>query len=229
MPLLATSSTLSAVWIPAGAWIPSGMTEWLAVAVSYLLGAVPFGYVIGRLRGVDIRRSGSGNIGATNAGRVLGRPFAYLAFLGDFGKGWVPVFCLAPWLASSTDRIPDLEVLCALAAVAGHVWPVYLGFRGGKAVATTAGALTAVDPMVSLAGGAVWILVAWATRYVGLASIAMTATFPLVLAWKEPDRRTAVVATTLIALLILYRHRANIARMRAGTEPKMGSRRAEAS
>ena len=217
-----------AVHLPlALAWVPASGSEWLAVGLAYLLGAVPFGYVLGRLRGVDIRRSGSGNIGATNAGRVLGRPFAYLAFVGDFGKGWVPGSLFAPWLAAAPERVPDLEVLCAVAAVAGHVWPVYLRFHGGKAVATTAGALTAIDPLVFLAGGAVWCLVALLTRWVGLSSIAMTLTFPIVLAWKEPERHTAIGATALIALLILIRHRANIARMLNGTEPKMGSRRSQ--
>ena len=207
-------------------WLPASALEWGTVLGAYLLGSIPFGLLLGRLRGVDIRSAGSGNIGATNAGRVRGRPFAYLAFVGDFGKGWFPVACLAPWLATSADRLPVLEALCAVAAVAGHLWPAYLRFRGGKAVSTTVGAVTALDPLAALAGGAVWLVVAGSTRFVGLASIAMTASFPVWLYWGDRERLGAVFVTFAIALLILFRHRGNISRMLAGTEPKMGSRKA---
>ena len=126
----------------------------VAILLSYLLGSVPFGLVLGRLRGVDIRTVGSGNIGATNVGRALGRPWALVAFALDFLKGYVPAW-LAPGFATQAGSVgpSTLAVLCAGAAVCGHVWPLYLGFKGGKGVATACGGMVAIDPVVFLGGG----------------------------------------------------------------------------
>jgi glycerol-3-phosphate acyltransferase PlsY len=206
-------------------YLPASASEWLAVLGSYLLGSLPFGLLLGFLvKGVDIRKSGSGNIGATNAGRVLGRPYAYLAFAGDFGKGWLPCW-LGLQIAGEPVRAFPLAVLCGAAAVAGHVWPIYLRFKGGKAVATGCGVVVALDPIVFLGGGAVWGLCSLLFRFVGLSSIAMVASFPLFF-WYRMDTRgygvETVIGTALLALLVIHRHRANIARMFAGTEPRMG-------
>jgi len=200
---------------------PLGLT--LGLVLSYLVGAIPFGWGMARvLRGVDIRTQGSGNIGAANAMRALGRPLGLVAFLLDLTKGWAPVVFLASGDAGH-------QVACGAAAVCGHVWPVYLGFRGGKAVATGCGSLLAIDPLVFLGGGVTWIATLLATRYVGLASIVMGLSFPLLATWRwvEGDRGWEPVAGTAgLALLIVVRHRSNIARMIAGTEPrtKLGRR-----
>jgi len=210
------------------ALLPATALGWLGLLVSYLLGAIPFGLVLGRfVGGVDIRKQGSGNIGATNVGRALGRPWAITAFGLDCAKGWLPAFLL-PHL------IPDesfwaLRVAAGFCAVCGHVWPVYLGFRGGKGVATLCGAILAVDPMVFLGGGAVWILTLLTTRYVGLSSMMMGFSFPFLAAWRlrgEPYAAEVIWGGALLSALVFIRHRANIGRMLAGTEPKAGRRQA---
>lgn len=211
-------------------WLPAGGSEWAAVLSAYLLGSVPFGLLLGRIfRGVDIRESGSRNIGATNAGRVLGRPFGLLAFALDFGKGWFSSAVLAPALAASDENPWTLAVLCAGAAVVGHVWPLYLRFRGGKAVATTSGAIVGIDPLVFLAGGLAWLVTLAVTRFVGLSSMVMAVVFPLA-AWWRMDARgygiEVVVGLSVLTVLILARHRANMGRMLAGTEPRIGRKTA---
>lgn len=209
------------------AFVPATVTEWLALGAAYLIGSLPFGLLIGFVRGVDIRKSGSGNIGATNAGRVLGRPYGYVAFAGDFGKGWVSSAWLGPQLAAAPGREALLAVLCGAAAVAGHVWPIYLRFRGGKAVATGCGAVVGLDPLVFLFGGALWLLCLLLFRFVSLASIVMVLSFP-VFFWLRMDDRAygveVVAGALLLALLVVLRHRANLQRILTGVEPKVGRR-----
>ncbi len=202
-----------------------------AVLVSYLLGSVPFGLLLGMLRGVDIRTVGSGNIGATNVGRALGRPFALLAFLCDFAKGWLPAAWLAPWCVALADADPGatttIAVLAGGAAVCGHVWPLYLSFRGGKGVATGCGALVGIDPAIFLVGGAVWLVTLVLFRMVGLASLAMGTAFPVVARLRQGDASyglEVVLGAIALMLLVFVRHRANMVRMLAGTEPRIGSR-----
>jgi acyl phosphate:glycerol-3-phosphate acyltransferase len=193
-----------------------------AVLAAYLLGSVPFGWLMARgLHGVDLRTVGSGNIGATNAMRVLGRPLGVAAFLLDFTKGWAPVFLLGgaePWR----------QVLIGAAAIVGHVWPVYLRFRGGKAVATSYGVLLAVDPFVFLGAGLVWLATLGLSRLVSLASILMAISFPVLAlmrmreghyGWEVP------LATAALAGLILVRHRSNLRRIVSGTEPRVGAKK----
>ena len=203
----------------------------LSVLLAYLLGSVPFGLLLGLVVGrVDIRPGGSGNIGATNVGRALGRPWAVVAFGCDFAKGWVSSALLAPALVPA-ERVVLYAVLCGGAAVAGHCWPLYLRFRGGKGVATGCGSLVAIDPVVFLGGGLVWLAALGLFRMVGLASILMGTAFP-VLAWfRGPGAGTeegaaggwALVCGALaLWLLVILRHRANIARMLAGSEPRIG-------
>ncbi|HED66368.1 MAG TPA: glycerol-3-phosphate 1-O-acyltransferase [Planctomycetes bacterium] len=211
---------------------PVGLAFGLAF-VSYLLGSVPFGLLFGKMRGVDIRRVGSGNIGATNVGRALGRPWALAAFLCDFAKGWVPSALFAPAalrIAGGGDhRLPALAVVAGGAAVAGHVWPIYLRFRGGKGVATGCGALVGIDPVLFLVGGLVWLLTLALARMVGLASLAMGLSFPLAAWWRMDASdsflhgRVVVLGAGLLTLLVFVRHRANMARMLAGTEPRIGA------
>ncbi|MEZ5973680.1 MAG: glycerol-3-phosphate 1-O-acyltransferase PlsY [Planctomycetota bacterium] len=193
-----------------------------ALAASYLLGAIPFGLVMVRLiKGVDLRTQGSGNIGATNAMRVLGKPLGLVAFLLDWGKGLVASLWLYR-LAEGADL--RLQVACGAAAVIGHCFPVYLRFKGGKGVATACGAVVAIDPVVFVIAGAVWLALAFGLRYVSVASMGMGLAFP-VAAWFRWGHRgdSFVVGLCALTLLILVRHKSNIARLRAGTEPKIGA------
>jgi glycerol-3-phosphate acyltransferase PlsY len=189
---------------------------------SYLLGAVPFGFLIARARGVDIRRVGSGNIGATNVFRSVGKTWGILAFVCDALKGFVPAF----WFAS-LGELPQsavLQLLFGCAAIAGHNWPVYLGFRGGKGVATSAGALVGIAPLSMGIGLAAWLISFLVTRYVSFASIAAA----LVVggsAWLPSMPYGLPVRSALsgLALLTIWRHKSNIRRLLDGTEHRFGS------
>ncbi|MFT7670951.1 MAG: glycerol-3-phosphate acyltransferase PlsY [Planctomycetota bacterium] len=183
------------------------------VLAAYLLGGVPFGFMLCRLiKGVDLRTVGSGNIGATNAMRVLGKPLGLLAFFLDTFKGYAPVAFMA-----GSD--PSWQVACGAAAVCGHVWPVYLKFKGGKAVATGIGAILAFDPLVVAISGLVWILTMALMGYVSLSSIAMGLAFPLA-AWSRGQPPVVIFGTALLTLLILVRHRSNMRRLIAGEESR---------
>ncbi len=195
----------------------------LSLVLSYLIGSIPVGFVLCKLiKGVDMRTVGSGNIGSTNAMRVLGRPLGVVAFLGDFGKGWAPTFLIAPAL---TGEDQWLRVAAGAAAVCGHVWPIFLRFKGGKAVATGCGAIVGIDPWIFAVAGAVWLVTLVTTRFVGLSSMVMGVAFPVtsaVLGHGAP----VICGTSVLALLILLRHRSNLVRMLAGEEPKIRGWRA---
>lgn len=210
--------------------LPTTAAGWGGLLVSYLVGAIPFGLVLGFLvGGLDIRKQGSGNIGATNVGRALGRPWAIAAFLLDAAKGWAPAVFLPALVGGAGGESEwGLRVLYALAAVVGHCWPVYLRFRGGKGVATLAGAVIALDPLVFLGGGALWLLALFTTRFVSLASLLMALAFPCLAAWHldgQAERDVVVTGMAVLTVLVVVRHRANIARLVAGTEPKAGRKR----
>ncbi len=208
-----------------------------AIIASYLLGSIPFGLLIVRwLKGVDVRQVGSGNIGATNAARAAGRGAGIAVFLLDGGKGALaaasmPALGRALFGTEPTRIGPEaLAVACACAAVAGHCFSLFLGFRGGKGVATGCGALLALDPRLFLAGGLVWLATMLLTRWVSLASMAMGLAFPIAAWWLGgPARTPHTLGTALLAILILARHRSNIMRLVAGTEPKAFSKRTRAS
>ncbi len=206
-----------------------GLTQWTGVLASYLLGSVPFGLLLGLLRGVDIRTVGSGNIGATNVGRALGRPMALLAFGLDFFKGWLPSYWIAHQLAASPADAWLLAVLCGGAGTLGHVFPVFLRFKGGKGVATGCGAVVGIDPVIFLGAGGIWIATLAISRYVGLASLAMGLAFP-VIAWLrmagQPYGIESVAGCAALTLLIFVRHSENVKRMLAGTESRFGGRSA---
>jgi acyl phosphate:glycerol-3-phosphate acyltransferase len=212
----------------------------IAVVLAYLIGAVPFGLLIGRLHGVDLRNIGSGNIGATNCGRVLGRKWGLVCFALDLLKGFVPVFAAGWWFglvggAGSASRAAEWAWLgVAVAAVLGHIFPVWLGFRGGKGVATGLGVVLGVWPYLTipaLGAAATWMLYAGTFRYVGLASVVASLLLPayvLVGAWAtgSPADRTApyLAISGGMALLIIVRHRSNLQRTWTGTEPRLGDR-----
>jgi glycerol-3-phosphate acyltransferase PlsY len=190
----------------------------LGAVVAWLLGGVPVGLVVARLLGgLDLRRHGSGNIGATNVLRTLGPGPAVLTLLGDVAKG-----AAATWLAARIGGEPA-GALGAVAAMVGNCWSPFLGFRGGKGVATGLGAFLALAPWGLLPAAAVWVLVAAATRYVSLASVLACLTLPASVALTGSPGR-AVLAAAGAAALVVLRHRDNIRRLRAGTEPRLGQR-----
>jgi glycerol-3-phosphate acyltransferase PlsY len=206
---------------------------------AYLLGSVPFGYLAGRLRGIDIRTVGSGNIGATNVARACGKPLGIAVFILDAAKGCAAAGPSA-WLVLRLGGIDPTSLLhnglgplYALAVCAGHVWPVFLGWRGGRGVATAAGALLAIAPLPALIGLATWAVLAAIFRYVSLASMVAAATTAGVSAGLSA--RGARLAQewpvwglcAALAVLIIVRHRANIRRLIRGEEPKIGSKPAE--
>ncbi len=191
-----------------------------AVLVAYLIGAVPIGWMVARAFGVtDIRRHGSGNIGATNVLRTLGRRAAIVTLLGDVLKGYLAVFTAAA--LSGGD--PVVTAAATVAAVVGNCWSVFLGFRGGKGVATGLGALLWIVPWATVAALPVFVAVVATTRYVSLASLLAAACVPLgavILRYPSPSASAALV----VAAIIAARHHANIARLRAGTESRLGHR-----
>jgi glycerol-3-phosphate acyltransferase PlsY len=196
----------------------------LAVVAAYLVGAIPIGWLVARIFGLgDIRRHGSGNIGATNVLRTLGRWPAILTLLGDVLKGYLAVV-LGTTLGGGE---PAVSAAAAVAAVAGNCWSVFLGFRGGKGVATGLGALLRLAPWATVAAVPVFVVIVASFRYVSLGSLLATVCVPLgALLLGYP--RASVVAALLIAAIIVGRHHANIARLRAGTESRLG-RRSQAS
>ncbi|HET6577971.1 MAG TPA: glycerol-3-phosphate 1-O-acyltransferase PlsY [Gemmatimonadales bacterium] len=197
---------------------------WLAA--SYLLGAVPTSYLAGRLfRGIDLREHGSRNLGATNLYRVLGWRFAIPVGLFDAAKGLVPVLVFAPRVSSSEL----FALVCGLMAVLGHVFSVFVGFRGGKGVATAAGVMLGLTPAALGVAIAVWLVLVFCTGYVSLGSIAGAAIFPLaVLVLDPPSQPLVLWLDVAVAAAIIWLHRANIRRLLNGTENRFGRRAAPA-
>jgi len=198
------------------------------ILAAYLVGAVPFGLLIARVRGVDIRKVGSGNIGATNVLRAVGRPWGILTFALDALKGFVPALAF-PMIGNAAGagfqslEIPSLA--CGVAAILGHNFPVYLKFKGGKGVATSAGALLGIAPAAAGAGVVVWVLFFFTLRYVSLASIVAAAAIPAA-GWVLYAKKglTLPVALTVLGLLVILRHKANIQRLLAGTESRFAGK-----
>jgi acyl phosphate:glycerol-3-phosphate acyltransferase len=191
----------------------------LGVVVAYLIGAIPVGVLVSRLAGgVDIRRHGSGNIGATNVLRTLGPVAAVATLLGDIVKGYA-----ATALAAALGGGPVWVGAGAVAAVVGNCWPVFLGFRGGKGVATGLGAFLRAAPLAVLPAAGLWLLVAAASRYVSLASI--VACVGLIAAvWALGYPPPVVAGAAVVTGIIVWRHQQNIQRLRAGTESRLGQR-----
>jgi len=186
----------------------------LAPGLGFLLGSLPSGYWLALSRGVDIRKKGSGNIGATNVGRILGREWGYLIFALDALKGW-----LAVWLAGEFLQAGDTwTVLTGMAAVAGHVFSPWLNFKGGKGVATSAGVLLGLAPAVLIWTAAIWGISFAVKKIVSVSSLAAVAAFPFLVMWLEPGRPGLLVAAWALAALVWYRHRDNLQRLVQGKE-----------
>lgn len=193
----------------------------LAALMAYLIGAIPFGYLAGRVNGIDIREHGSGNIGATNVLRTLGKPWGYSVFAGDALKGLLAVR-LGYLLAVPRGLDPHLfAVVAAACCVAGHSFPLWLKFRGGKGVATSAGALVGIVPVATVVSVVIWALVFALSRYVSLASILATISLPIaVLLIRGEEGRLIFYFTLAMAVLVVWRHRSNLGRLLRGTEPR---------
>lgn len=202
--------------------------------IAYVIGATPFGYLAGRLKGIDIREHGSGNIGATNVLRTLGKPIGITVFILDFLKGFVPVALALQWTAGK----PSAElagILAALGTILGHNFTFWLKFKGGKGIATSAGALVGLMPWCVLIALVAWLVTFRVSRYVALASIVAAIVLPLavlILGLTKGSLSPAILVFSLVlSALAVFRHRTNIKRLREGTENRFvpKSQRKEAS
>ena len=197
------------------------LLPWLLA--SYLIGAIPTSYLVVRLvKGQDLRQLGSGNLGATNLYRVLGWRYAVPVALFDMLKGAVPVLLLGPRAGGGAL----VALALGAAAVIGHVFPVFLGFRGGKGVATGAGVVLGLAPLAFLAALMTWALVVKLSGYVSLGSVLAAAVLPPAVYLLHPDRRPLIGLFILLALLIIALHRKNLRRLLSGTESRFGQRAA---
>ena len=195
----------------------SALEELLALAIGYLFGSVPFAYLLSRRRGIDLRRVGSGNVGASNVLRTSGVRSAVLAMCLDGVKGALAVFVAARLTTGAT-----VPVMAGVASVIGHVYPVWLRFRGGKGVATAAGVFAVLAPVALLASVGVFVLGVWVTRFISVGSLAGTlALTALTIAHENP---LIPIGAAVSSAVIVYRHRANVVRLRAGTERRVGLR-----
>jgi acyl phosphate:glycerol-3-phosphate acyltransferase len=206
----------------------------LVVLVAYLLGSIPTGFLLAKGRGIDIRKVGSGNIGATNVFRILGKPAGVLVLLADAAKGWLAVFVVAKLVSGwfypdAGSTASEWFRLCAgMAAILGHNYTCWLYFKGGKGIATSAGVLVALVPVPLLIILSIWIIVFAFTRYVSLASISASFSLPFA-AWVVGESRTIVLVTAGLAALAIYKHKANIKRLINGTESRIAMKRPSAS
>jgi glycerol-3-phosphate acyltransferase PlsY len=196
----------------------------IALALAYVSGSIPFAYLVGKARGVDLRKQGSGNLGATNVFRVLGWKIGVAVFLADALKGALPVLLLPHQIASARD--PRLwAIAVGVAAIAGHVRPIFLRFgRGGKGVATAAGVFFALVPWQMLASFSVFIAVVLASGYVSLGSLLSALTLPTLLAFTLGSNDPRFIVSTVVAAFVFWTHRANIGRLRRGEEHRFGKR-----
>jgi glycerol-3-phosphate acyltransferase PlsY len=212
----------------------------LLIPIAYLIGSIPFGLIVGLAKGVDPRKAGSNNIGATNVGRLLGGRYFALVFTLDMLKGLIPTAVAAVLLHGALLTTTDFIfwLLVGFATIAGHMFSVFLNFKGGKGVATSAGVLLGLFPYFTIPGVfaiLMWVILFKATRYVSVASIGGVGIFPiiyvivgLIRGWPIfHEQLPLLIFAILMATLIIYKHRANIARLRAGTENRFVKKKME--
>ncbi len=205
----------------------------ILIVVAYLIGSIPFGLLIAGAHGKNLRSIGSGNIGATNLARALGRKWAYFCFALDTAKGLIPMLAAAKFI-DSTPTTVELFLWLAVgsAAILGHIFPIYIGFKGGKGVATSFGVALGLWPyytVCALVAVAIWVVFVLLGRYVSLASIVASVAFPLTLilaillvpAWRFASLWPLLIIAAAIPLMVIIRHRENIKRLIAGTESKI--------
>jgi glycerol-3-phosphate acyltransferase PlsY len=186
----------------------------LWIAGAYLLGSIPTGLLLGKLYGIDVRKEGSGNIGATNLYRTAGRKVGIITLLGDCLKGMVPVL-----LAWKLGYAEPMQAWIGLAAFCGHVFSIFLLFKGGKGVATALGVYLALDPLALLGALAVFVILVAIWRYISLGSIVAAAVMPFFI-YLRPHSTELLLATALISAIVIIKHHANISRIVAGTESR---------
>jgi glycerol-3-phosphate acyltransferase PlsY len=190
-----------------------------AVLASYLLGAIPTSYLVGRVfKGIDLREHGSKNLGATNVYRIMGWRYAIPVGLFDVAKGAVPVLLIGP----AASALPWFPLLCGVMAVVGHVFSVFVGFKGGKGVATSAGVVLGLAPLAVGICLVVWAVIVRVSGYVSLGSVVAAAIFPALVWVLYPARRESIWLYALLAGVIIWMHRANLRRLAAGTENRFG-------
>ena len=210
----------------------------VAIVAAYLIGSIPFGLIIAKAHGKDLRSIGSGNIGATNVSRALGRKWGYICFLLDFLKGFVPMLAMLPFASISVQTIGEQNIIFILwlsvgcAAILGHIFPVYVKFKGGKGVATSFGIAMGLWPyytISALIAGLLWIATVMIWRYVSLSSIIAAIAFPIAfitMIMIRPDWEISVLWPLLIPAfaipaMVIFRHSENIKRLKTGTENKV--------
>jgi len=202
----------------------------LVVLIAYLLGSIPTGFLVAKARGVDIRAVGSGNIGATNVFRILGKAAGIFVLLADAAKGWVAVFVMAKlvshWFYPAAGPLArEWFAICAgVSAILGHNYTCWLRFKGGKGIATSAGVLVALVPGPLLIILSIWIIVFALSRYVSLASIAASFALPFA-CWAIGESTTIILITGALGALAIYKHKANIQRLIQGTENRIGGKK----
>jgi len=194
------------------------------VVISYMLGSTPSGYLVGMARGIDVRSAGSGNIGATNVVRVLGKKAGAIVLISDAFKGfisarWVPLLALQIFPAGGTRE--NLALVGGAAAILGHIYPCWLKFKGGKGIATTGGVVLAWVPAACFITVGFWILGLLISRYVSVASIVAAVVLPFAV-WFCDGSQTMIIVITAVSLLAIYKHKANIHRLLTGAERRIG-------
>jgi glycerol-3-phosphate acyltransferase PlsY len=191
----------------------------------YLVGSIPTGYLMARSRGLDIRQHGSGNIGATNVWRVMGRNWGILAFACDFLKGFLLLFLVRriEFPGDTSWQTSLLLVICGFASILGHNYTPWLGFKGGKGVATTAGVMGALLPWALIVSFSSWLILVLITRTVSIGSLVGAVVLPIATGFFYPGQWVFLGLALLASGLVAWRHRSNIERLRAGTESKLGA------
>lgn len=197
-----------------------------AIVASYLLGSIPAAYLAGRSRGIDLRKHGSGNLGATNVIRVLGAKIGLFVFAFDMAKGAIPVALFPRWVPATTLPVGGstaIAILCGIAAIIGHVRPIYLRFgRGGKGVATAAGVFLALAPIQTTLALLVFAVVLLSSGFVSLGSLTSAAVLPILLGVTVGVRSPLFAISVVVAVFVFWTHRANIVRLRNGEEHRFG-------
>ena len=199
----------------------------LIVVGSYFLGSLPIGYVVGKIAGIDVRKSGSGNIGATNVLRVLGKKYGYAVFFLDALKGFAVVRISLALVSTTPTALPYADFFALLGAVAcviGHSFPIWLNFRGGKGVATSAGVIIGLMPLAALIVFPIWFIVFEIGRYVSVASMCAAISLPITIAlflkFKVMDSMVLLYFSIALAVVVVWRHRSNFSRLLNGTEQR---------
>lgn len=209
----------------------------ILIIIAYFVGSIPFAYIFAKIKGIDIRNIGSGNIGATNLSRALGKKWGYFCFILDTLKGLLPTLAASFALPASPKTWQLFAALAvAMATVIGHIFPIFLKFKGGKGVATSFGSALGFWPYYSICAVAaliIWLIVVLLFRYISLASIIAALAFPIVLliaififpAWKFNELWPLLIIAVVLPLIVIIRHRSNIKRLFSGTESKISFKR----